>query len=426
MEKRKLPAYRWVILVLISLFAFMGNYAQFQISIYAVTIMADLGIDMAGFSMLLLVPMLAGAIFSIPFGTLGDRFGAKKVVTVLAIVSAIGAFMRAYTDTFELQMVSMFMISLSLAAINANLLKLFGAWFQEKTGFAMGIFFATACMGIVAAQALGFLFPSVFVAYMTTAVVMAVLTILWVVFVRDLPKGVEPLPPEPVVQYLGVAMRSKGVWLIALAVGFGMASTTAYAGIAPQMLELGKGAEPALAGVMAAALTLGSAIGSIAGPAMCGRLNRTKPFIIIATVLGAAIMLINWYTPLGMGMWVVLILNGIITALVGPILQAMPYVLPEIRGKYAGSAGGIVGTVSLLMCYFVPVLIGFVAGDDFGLNLGLEALCYLASVACILALPELGPKGAVAQETARLDAEDAAAAAAAAQMEESASAGASA
>lgn len=409
MGNAKLPAYRWVILFVISLFAFMGNYAQFQVSVYAVTIMFDLQIDMAGFSMLLLMPMLGSAIFSIPLGVLGDRFGPKKVVIAMACIGTAGAFLRAFTDTFELQLVSMFLLGLSLAAVNANMLKLFSVWFQDKTGFATGIYFAAACLGIVAAQAFGFLFPSVFDAYLSTAVVMGVSVVLWTLLVRNAPAGMKPLPPEPIVQCLGVAARSKGVWLLALAAGFGMAAATAYAGVAPQMLEVGRGVDPSMAGALASIITIGDVFGSLVGPAIYSRTGKAKPYLLVTIIGGAAIMFGNYYAPLGIPMMVALFMNGFITSCVGPVVNALPYSLPEIRSKYAGSAGGIVGTVSLLMSYFIPVGIGAISGSNFELNLGLEAACFLTAALCVIALPELGPKGKIAKEVAALEAADAAA-----------------
>lgn len=412
MGENKLPAYRWVILVLVSCVAFMGNYSQFQVSIYAVTLMEDMGIDLAGFNMLLMMPMLAGAITSIPLGSLGDRYGAKRIVGVLSVVAAIGAFLRAFSmGSFEMQLAATFLMSLSICSMAACLLKIYSVWFQEKTDFAMGVFFATACLGIVVAQACGPLFPSVYSAYLSTAVVMAVLAVLWNIFVKDRPEGIEPPPPEPVIDYLKVAAKSKNVWLIAVAVGFGLASTTAYAGIAPQMLELEKGVTMQMAGIMAAVLTLGSSLGSLIGPAIVGRAGKTKYLIICLTVFGAICMFANWYMPMGVMMWIGLILNGTATAFVGPVLQAMPYQLPEIRAKYAGSAGGLVSAVSLLMTFFLPVIIASVAGDSMELNLGLNSVCYLAAVACILLLPELGPEGKIAKEIAEKEVTEMAAAA---------------
>lgn len=409
MNTSKLPAYRWVVLAVVCLLCFMANYMQFQVSALATIIMPDLGIDAAGFSTLLLMPMLTAVFFSIPLGSLGDRFGSKKVVAVCTFISVLGGFLRCYANDFVLQLVAMFMIGAGISALNANLAKILGTWFQEKTESAMGVFYACSCVGIVVAQVASGLFGSVFNSYMVAAVALAISWVLWIVLDRDLPDGVEALPPEPVVKYLAVAARSKNVWIIGIGVGFGLASTTAYAGLLPQALELGKGIDAGMAGLMAAIVTVGSAFGSIVGPMVSQKLGRMKPFLMLMTAVGAAVMFGTWYAPDGGVLWVILVLNGFFTAISGPIMQAMPYLLPEIRAKYAGSAGGLVGTVSLLLSFCVPIVLSAIAGEDYALNLGLESLCFLLSIVCIALLPELGAKGKIAQEIVRLEAMEASA-----------------
>lgn len=255
--EEKLPSWRWAIVSVVCLLCFMANYMQYQVSALAVEVMPMLNIDTVGFSMLFLVPMLTAVFFSIPLGALGDRIGSKKVVTVCTAISVAGGFLRCFTlDSFTMQMASMFLIGMGISALNANLIKVLGTWFREQTGFAMGLFYAASCVAIVVAQICAGLFGSVFNSYMVAAVVMTISWVLWIVLGRDVPEG-QSLP-EPVLDYLKVAIKSPGVWLISVGVGFGLASTTAYAGFLPQALQLGKGIDVATAGFMAAIVTVGS------------------------------------------------------------------------------------------------------------------------------------------------------------------------
>lgn len=81
-------------------------------------------------------------------------------------------------------------------------------------------------------------------------------------------------------------------------------------------------------------------------------------------------------------------------------MQAMPYALPEIRGKYAGSAGGLVTAVGLLCAFVIPVCVSKLCGSNLILNLAIESVIFLLSAAFVIALPELGPGGKIAQEIA--------------------------
>ena len=87
----------------------------------------------------------------------------------------------------------------------------------------------------------------------------------------------------------------------------------------------------------------------------------------------------------------------------------MPFALPEIRGKYAGSAGGIIGTIGLLCSYAIPVAVASLTVGNYTMNLAIETLLFLLSSVFILLVPELGPKSKIAAEIAEKEAAEAAA-----------------
>lgn len=412
MEKSKLPGYRWVVLLVVCLVCFMANFTQYQVSAWGVSVMDMLQTDVAGLTSLMLMPMLTAVFLSIPCGSLADRYGVKRVVCVGLAISVIGGFVRCFAlGSMPGQLVAMFMLGCGIAALNANLAKVLGTWFREQTSLAIGFFYAASCLAIVIAQAFSTYMGTLFISYLIAAIVLAVVAVLWFVLDRDVPEG-ETLPePEPVTKYLKVAVKSKNVWFIALAYGLTLASTTAYCAILPSALELGRGIETALAGSLAAVITVGSFFACFAGPAYVVKRGKNKPFLIVTTILGAMVMFVNWFVPMGAGLWAVLIINGFLTALSGPIIQSMTPQLKEIGIKYAGSAGGIIGTVGLLCSYFIPIVISAIAGDNWVLNLGIESALFLSSLVLIILLPETGIKGKYMQsksETEEVQAEKAA------------------
>lgn len=394
MKANTLPPYRWVVLFIVCAICFMANFMQYQVSAWGVTVMEMMQTDVAGLTNLMLMPMLTAVFLSIPSGSLADKFGVKRVVAVALVASVAGGFLRCFTlGSIPAQAVAMFLIGFGIAALNANLAKILGTWFQEQTSLAMGFFYAASCVAIVVAQVCSTLMGTLFVSYLVAAVLMAVAAVLWIIFARNVPAG-EALPePEPIVQYLKIAGKSKNVWFIALAYGLTLASTTAYCSILPSALELGRGVDTILAGSLAAVITVGSFFACFAGPAMALRLGKNKPFLVVTTFIGAFVMFISWFIPMGVGLWTILVLNGFFSALSGPIIQAMTPEIKEIGIKYAGSAGGIIGTVGLLCSYFIPLGVSFIAGDNWTLNLSLESALFLLSVVFIIALPETGVKG---------------------------------
>lgn len=413
-----LPAYRWVVLLITCLVCIMGNYMQYQVAGLAVRIMPDLGLDQAGFANLMLLPMLTSVILSIPMGSLADKVGAKKVVSVCLAIAVAAGFLRAFTEhSYPLQMISMFLLGCGICAVNANLIKIFAAWFMDRTSIAMGWFFAAGGLGAILAQTISPRMPSVYTAYMSAAVILAVVWVCWLLFVHDLPQGA-PQPPrgDSPMNYFAVAAKVPSVWMVGLAYGFSFAAVTAFAGFVPQALINGVGMDPVTAGSIAAAAALGSMLGSLIGPAICSRLRTWKLFLLLTFVGGAAFMVYFWagvilpgVAPAVPVLFGAMLLSGAVGALNGPIIQGMPLAMPEIRQKYAGSAGGLVSTIGLLCSYLIPIVVSKIAGGSYVLNLGIESGVFLLGVVFLLVIPEYGPASKKAAEVRALNARDTAA-----------------
>lgn len=388
-----MPRYRFAILFAVCSLAFMGNFIQYQVSALALDVMPMLGIDSVGFSTMFLIPMLAAVFFGIPFGLAGDKFGPKRVIAACFAVACAGGLLRMFTlESFPLQLVSLFCVGIGMTALSTNVVKTISLWFGAKTDTAVGVYYAVSCLGIVASQAAGGLYSSVFQAYAIAEVALVVITVLWVILGRDLPAGVEAPADKAALETFLVPAKNSSVWLIALAVGFSLSATTAFAGLLPQALEAGKGIDGLVAGNMAAAVTVASIFGCIAGPALCARFGRMKPYLVVVNIVSGAVMLSTWYVGLGAPLWTVLAAGGFLSAMTGPILQSLPVMIKGIGSRYAGSASGIISTVSLAMSFVLPIGVSAIAGESYAMNLALESICFVVSILPILLLPELGKR----------------------------------
>lgn len=418
MDQPKLSPYRWVVLVLVCLVCFLSNFMQYQVSALAVYIMPMFEIDEAGFSMLMLMPMLTAVFLSIPMGMLGDRIGPKRVVAACMVVAVLGGFLRTFGSSFPMQMLSMFMLGAGISALNANLIKIFGTWFKNKAQLAMGFFYASSSLGVVAANIIAPMIGDVFGNYLGSAIALTVAGALWLVALRDAPKG-EALAVSEGGSWaaLKVAAKSKNVWLIGLNYGLCLAAVTAFASLTPQVLVLQCGIDPVTAGTIASAAAIGSLLGELIGGGIGVKLGKWRPFIVVTVIIGALFMTYFWAGVVMPGkvpsvevLIVVQVLAGAFGALKGPLVQAMPYALPEIRGKYAGSAGGIIGTIGLLCSYAIPVAVSAATVGNYTMNLAIETLIFVLSCVFILMVPELGPKSKIAAEIAEREAAPAASA----------------
>ena len=87
MKTSTLSPYRWTILIIVCAICFMANFMQYQVSAWGVTVMDMMQTDVAGLTNLMLMPMLTAVFLSIPSGSLADKFGVKRVVSVALVVS---------------------------------------------------------------------------------------------------------------------------------------------------------------------------------------------------------------------------------------------------------------------------------------------------------------------------------------------------
>lgn len=387
-------SYRWVILAIMWAAAFIGVAAQFQVAALAYQIIPDYNLTSGQYAMVLTAPMIAGIFLSFAGGALADRFGVKNVVSVGFVFSVAGVFFRYAANNFLELFILMFLAGISSAFLNTNVSKLLGAWFpREKMGTVMGLYFSGPGIGIGAALATSALFPSAKSAFMTAGIIMFVIWILWMAFIKIKPEGAPDLPVMPVTKYIGVAAQSKNVWLVGLALMFFMGCNMVYAGFLPMALTDVKGINPSAAGLMAAMITVGTIFGNLAGPALSDRLGKMKPFLGPVALAGALAGYLAWIAPDGIAIWILLALFGFLAGISSPLLMAFPMLLPEIGPVYAGSAGGIIGTLQVVGAVGIPsFIIAPIAGENYGLMFALGSLSLALLAIVALFLPELGSK----------------------------------
>lgn len=391
----RLSSYRWVVLACVCGVCFMANYMQYQVSVWGVVIMEGLGIQVAELQTLMLMPMVAAIFLAIPAGTLADRYGVKRVVAVGLTLSVLAGFLRvAMLDSFPAQMLAMLGIGFGMATLNANMPKILGIWFKHKMTFAVGVFYAVSCVAIVCAQSVSPLFGDLHTTYLVAAIALLAVCVCWYLFVRNHPAGEELPPSEPVTKYLGVAAKSKNVWLVAATYGLTLAATTGLGTIFPTIMQVSRGYDMVLSGNLAAVGTIGSFVACLIGPIWVQKRGKNKPFLIRTTLLGAVTMAMIWWVQLGPSLWTLMVVNAFLTACSGPIIEAITYQLPEIGAKYAGSAGGIVTTVGMLCSYVIPIVVTMVIGENFMALMIAYAVIFGLSAATILLLPETGWKKA--------------------------------
>jgi MFS family permease len=394
-----LSPYRWVVLAVAIMAGFIGTYAQFQLPPLAYKLIPALHISSSQFAALMGGPMTGAIFISLLGGTLADRYGVKGIVAVGLSLAFIGCTFRFAVTSFWPFFLLMVLAGLASALLTGNLSKLFGAWFPpEQMGSVVGIYMLGMSLAMFLGTATTPLFPSEGVAFLFSGAVCLVILILWLMLAKNKPVGAPDLPILPVGQYLGKAAQSRGTWLAGACLFFLMGCAMTFTGFLPNVLHDLHGIAPVQAGIYASLATLGGAFGSLIGPRICDRIGMIKPFVVIVCLLGAACAFWSWQAPVGVTLVAALMVAGLTQTAITPTILSMPMLLPEIGPVYAGSAGGIIGTLQVLGAVLLPTfVITPLAGANVTVLYGLAAASFALTIVPVLFLPEVGPKALAAR-----------------------------
>jgi cyanate permease len=390
----KLYPYRWAILAT----AFIVHCAlQFAIMIVpglAGTLMTAYGLDPGGFAMISTMPYLTGFLFGILSGAWADNKTIRQVMIIGLIVALVGAAGRIVSTDFILLLVSSFLMGFALAALNANSTKLFRIWFPGKTtGVAMGIYVAGATVGAMAAL-MGGPFLSVQMAFIIATLGIAASLVLWIFVGKTHPDGEHDEAEESIIKGMGSVVKVKNVWLISIFMFclFGQTVTQqTFSNVAFTELT----GDAAMAGLVSTVNTLAVAIGGLVMPSIVARMKSLRPIMIVVGLLDAFVMFTVLIIPFGPATWILMILQGAFLGILLPMGKTLPALLPDVKLKHLGAAGGLQSTMQnlgawLIPAYIVTPVVAMVAGgSNEALFVG-GGISVLIATLMIILVPETG------------------------------------
>ena len=365
--------YRWVMLIVISFVQIATNFANIQISAAAVTVITTLGLTTAQFGAVSACSFLGGGIFGIAFGGWGDRFGIKRVIGISLIITLIGGVYRIYATSFASLFISMFLIGLSMSALNSNSSKIVRMWFApSQMSFAMSVYIAMSTVGAVLALSTT---PAIMNSHSLTTVyiigliAILVATVVWFALAKVKPDGAPEVKEESVMTYISTAAKSPKLWVNAIAMFCIMGAFITCSAIVavPLMIIL---------------------------PAIWTKIGRIKWGVIIQLVLGAVLLIVSWNMEFNVFAMALFILGVSFGGTTIPLMKQYPALLPDVDPKAIGSAGGIHATFQNFGAFFVPsYILGSIVGENMNLIFyGVAAVWVIAAI-LMLICPEIGSKG---------------------------------
>ena len=376
--------------VLLATFAStVGFWAWMMIAPLQAIYARDMGLDQTQISLMLATPVLVGALGRIVVGALTDRFGGRKLFT-LVLLSAVPAVLlvalAGSIKSFVLLLIAGFLLGIA-GTIFAAGVPFSSAWFPpERRGLANGIF----GMGMIGTAVAAFATPRLAegIGYLSTHFVVAGLmvataVVVWL-FMRESPVWVssrEALVPK----VLG-ALKLPVTWQMSFLYAIVFGGFVAFATFLPKYLTtiyadqvdaVGAGSRTALFAASAViARPIGGVLADKFGPKIISLMS-------LAGIVSAAYV-VGQEPPEG-------VLTGITFLLMAAAMglgmgAVFAWVGPSTPSDKVGAVTGVVAAAGGLGGYFPPLVMGATYhADTNSYALGLWLLVLVGAGALVVA-----------------------------------------
>jgi MFS family permease len=327
----------------------------------------------AALSGFIVLQLLVYASLQIPVGVLLDRFGARRLVAVGALIMAVGQLLLAMADSLPLAILARVLVGTGDALTFISVLSVVAAWFPARRVPLMTQL--TGLLGqlgqVLSALPLAALLygPGWTTAFTSAAALGVAVAIAVLAVVRDRPPGAPAPPPAPspreVLDGLASSWREPGTRL-----GLWTHMGTQFSGTVFALLwgvpylVAGQGFSSTQASAM---LTLLVAVGIVAGP-LFGEFTARHPLRrswLVLTVMGATALV--WTVVLAVPppapSWL-LVLLVVVLALGGPgSMIGFDYARTFNPHHRQGAAIGIVNVGGFVASLLVALGVGVVLGE---------------------------------------------------------------
>jgi len=337
-------------------------------------------LDPVQVSIALAVPVLLGSLGRIPLGILTDRFGGRRVFSVVMACSIIPAVAMGFVHSYAQLLATGFFIGIALASFSVGV-AFSSRWFPaEQQGKALGIYGAgnagqsLAAFGApLIAAALGMRWG-----FWVFGVATFAWLVLYIAFAQDPPGVVRPKTLGESLQPL----KTIDSWILSLYYFLTFGGFVAMSVYLPTFLTDLFKLTPQDAGLRTPGFVLLATgmrpIGGILADKLGGQkvLLFVFPFTAAMAVLMASLTTMPTFTIGALGMAMAIGLGN------GAVFKLVPQYFP----KTVGSVTGLVGAAGGLGGFFPPLLLGLVRKQTGSFTLGFVLLAVFAAICLIVLL----------------------------------------
>lgn len=338
-------------------------------------------------SVLLAVPVLLGSVARIPMGVLTDKFGGRKIMSLLLLFTVIPCIGMMTADSYWAFIFWGFLLGMGGSSFAVGV-PFVSRWFgPEKQGLVIGIFGMGNIGTAIAARTAPDLaknngWQSVF---LTFGIVVGVTAVLFYLFAGDEPK---PTVTKTMGERLTLLKSAPLTWLFSLFYFVTFGGFVAFGLYLPKLLVDVFALDKIDAGNRAAGFVLLATLMRPLGGWISDKVGAQK--VLSLVFAGTPLMAIVLSFQPGMEILTAAFL--VIAALLGLGNGAVFKLVPQHFAKEAGTVTGLVGAAGGLGGFFPPLVMGLFKSTLGSYSVGYLLLATLAAVCLALNLTILGQK----------------------------------
>ena len=286
---------RWTIFAILSSMFVVSMYYRVSNAVIARELVRDLGLSAESLGLLGGAFFYSFAVLQVPMGMALDRVGPRLMIATFPLLTALGAFLFAFSETFTLAFIARLLMGMGMACVLMGTFKALTAWFTpDEFATMIGLTYSVGTVGnILATSPLAYM--ALLMGWRISFVIIGIATILIcaLVFkvVRDRPES----PEEgwiseskskeehiPILLSLRMIFGSLVFWQISMVNFFRYGTFVAIQGLwaGPYLMDA-LGYSPIQAGNILLMMSLGGIIGGPLGGRLSDRVLRSRKKVVI-------------------------------------------------------------------------------------------------------------------------------------------------
>ena len=387
------PWYKWYILALAALtHMLVVAIPAMSLPVLFDEIAGDLHLDIVQIGVIWGLGSLTGIVMSLLGGIIGDRIGAKRTLIIGCVLTGAAGSLRGFAISYPMLAATVVIAGLFPLMIPTNVHKTCGVWFTGKRlGLANAVVSAGMALGFMLGSLLGAsVFSPLLGGWRNVLFVyggLALLVALVWTTTADGPEGRRPakgtVPRRPLSESLRHVAGVRNVWLLGLAM-LGVGSyIQGGLGYLPLYLR-GLGWAATTADSALATFHAASLLFTIPIALLSDRLGSRRRVLMVATVMIASGFGLLSIAD-GALVWVAVILAGVVRDGFMAIFMTFVIEIKEVGITYAGTAVGLIVSISQIGSVLSPPagnsLAVFGPGVPYLLWAGLALLGFVAFTA---------------------------------------------